>query len=295
MALLGALAPIGSVAPALPAAATIQSPLSTLVQGGGFAVPKVGLLALAALPPTGIAGLNLQATGNLVGMVFKVLSYGISIFYALRLNALYPSIFAKIVMSLMFLGPWYVFDILSYFDPAFDRLGFQPPIPISGYPKPGPPVAADGTWRLTPALIGIIMTLLPAYSAGLTSLINFYVPGTVGGNIQNYMGYAAAGAGALGLALTVFSATRSSSPVAPAPSGGMAPLASSAPLAAPPPLPTQAGGAALPPLSSFVKDLKRSASPQAFQESTGFLALLGLVVAGGLALGFTRAKETHTR
>lgn len=253
---------------------------------GGFSVPKVGLLALAALPPTGIAGLNLQATGNLFGMLFKVMSYGVGILYAIRLNRVYPSIFAKVIMSLMFLGPWYVFDILSYFDPAFDRVGFPPPIPIQGFPKPTPPVRADGTWLLTPALISLVMTMLPAYSAGLTSLINFYAPGTVGGNVQQYIGYAAAGVGVLGLAGTLFAASRSSSaPVAPAPLPAPAPAPAPAlPLAAP------MGGGGLPPLSAFVKDMKRSASPEAFQESTGFLGLLALVVVGGLALGAARSK-----
>jgi hypothetical protein len=248
---------------------------------GGFSVPKIGLLALAALPPTGIAGINLQATGNLFGMLLKVVSYGAGILYALRLNAVYPSVFSKVIMSLMFIGPWYVFDILEYFDPAFDRVGFRPPLPIEGYPKPVAPVRADGTWLLTPALISLVMTMLPAYSAGLTTLINFYAPGAVGGNTQKYLGYAAAGVGGLGLIGTLFAATRGT---------GTATAAAPPPLpaAAPPPLPMAGGG--LPPLSAFVKDMKHSASPQAFQESTGFLAILGLVVFGGLALGAVRSK-----
>lgn len=266
-----------------------SNPLGSLLQGG-FSIPKIGLLALAALPPTGIAGLNLQATGNLFGMLLKVVSYGVGILYALRLNAVYPSVFSKVIMSLMFIGPWYVFDILEYFDPAFERVGFRPPVPIEGYPKPVAPVRADGTWLLTPALISLVMTMLPAYSAGLTSLINFYAPGTVGGNVQQYIGYAAAGVGVLGLAGSLFAATQGTgapvTTVAPAPLAAPPPL----PAAAPPPLPTMAGGA-LPPLSTFVKDMKRSASPQAFQESTGFLGVLALVIFGGLALGAVRAKQ----
>lgn len=253
------------------AAASSVAPATPFQQflTGGIRMEKITLILLTLFPATGLAGLNLQAVQNTTGALLKVASYLVSSLYAIRLMRVYPGVLTKILSAALFLGPWFVFDCLEILvKPDFEKEGFRPPIPITGYPPAAP---TDGSWILTPTLVSVITALLPAYALGSTGILNSFFPGLVGGDTQKYIGYAMGGTAVLGAGFAMFAANK-----APAP----------APAALPAPLVSQAGGGK--PLSAFAKEMMRSASPQAFQESKAFLGLLGFVVAGGIALGIAR-------
>jgi hypothetical protein len=245
---------------------------------GGFPMEKFTLIALTLFPPTGIAGLNLQAVQNTVGALLKVGSYVLTSLYAIRLMAMYPGVITRVLSAALFLGPWYLYDSMNILlNPDFSKEGFQPPVPIPGYPPPAP---TDGRWLLTPILLSLIMATLPVGALGLSGIVNQFSPGAITGDTQKYMGYAVAGTAGLGVLFSLFAANR-------APATG----------AAIPAIPSMTGGGrSLPPLSSFAKDLMRSTSPQAFQESLSFLGILGIVVAGGVLLSILRgaARPSHS-
>lgn len=278
--------PIGSLqglmaAPSVPqsvAAPTIaaQSTLIQQIMSGGYPMDKFTLIALTLFPPTGIAGLNLQALRNTAGALLKVGSYVTTSLWAVRLMSIYPSVLTSILCAALFIGPWYLFDAMNIlFNPDFPKEGFQPPIPVPGFPPPAP---TDGSWFLTPVLLSLILATLPAGALGASGILNQFAPGLVGGDIQKYIGYAAAGTAGLGMAFSLFSANK-------------APTV--APTVAPTPTPLQGGGSReLPPLSSFAKSLMRSTGPQAFQESLAFLGVLGIVITGGIAISLVRQTNS---
>ncbi len=238
---------------------------------GGMRMEKFTLILLTLFPPTALAGLNHQAIGNTVGALLKVGSYLVSTLWAIRLMGIYSGVITKVLAAALFLGPWFVFDIMEIMmNPEFPKQGFRPPLPIPGYPPPKP---TDGSWLLTPTLVSLILALLPSYALGATGIVNQFFPGAVGGDTQKYLGYATGGAAVLGAAFAVMSANKA--PAAPIP-------------AAPT---TQMGGGGtkpLPPLSSFAKGLMQSSSPKAFEESKAFLGLLGVIITGGVALSMAR-------
>lgn len=235
---------------------------------------KFTLIALTLFPATGIPGLNLQALNNTVGALLKVGSYALSAVWAVRLMNIYPGTITRILAAALFVGPWYLFDCMSIlFNPDFPKEGFRPPVPIPGYPAAAP---TDGRWLLTPSLLSLILAALPAAALGSTGILNSFAPGLVGGDVQKYIGAAAGSTAALGLAFSLFAANK-----APTVGAGMA---------VPAAVPLQGGGGSgLPPLSAFAGDLMKSKSPQAYQESLAFMGVLGIVVAGGVALGLLRS------
>jgi hypothetical protein len=272
----GLSAPSVAAPSVTPAAATTAAPATPFQQflTGGIRMEKMTLILLTLFPATGLAGLNLQAVQNTTGALLKVASYLVSSLYAIRLMRVYPGILTKVLSAFLFLGPWFVFDCMEILvKPDFPKEGFRPPIPITGYP---PATPTDGSWTLTPTLVSLIGALLPAYALGSTGILNSFFPGLVGGDIQKYMGYAVGGTAVLGAGFAMFAANK-----APAPAALSAAPAAFVPQAAP-----QMGGGK--PLSAFAKEMMRSASPQAFQESKAFLGILGFVIAGGIALGVAR-------
>jgi hypothetical protein len=277
--------PGSSVAAPVPAATSAAAPVATAqaplqpsqmtpfqqFAAGGMRMEKFTLILLTLFPPTGLAGLNLQALQNTAGTLLKVGSYLVSTLWAIRLMSIYPGVLTSLLGAALFLGPWFIFDCMEILmNPDFEKQGFRSPLPIPGYPPPKP---TDGSWLLTPTLVSIILALLPSYALGATGIVNQFFPGAVSGDTQKYMGYAVGGTAVLGAAFSMFSANKA--PVAPI--GGTA-------------VPQLGGSrrAELPPLSSFAKGLMRSTSPEAFEESKVFLGLLGVIVTGGIALSMAR-------
>jgi hypothetical protein len=267
-------------------------------------MPKVGLIFLTLFTPTGIAGLNLQVMGNTIGTAMKVGSYAAGAFWAARLLAIYPNPLTYLLTAVLFLGPWYVWDCISILsDPEFPNTGFRPPLPIPGYPEPRP---TDGSWLLTPTTISIVSSLLPAGAYGLTSILNSYAPGLVSPDIQSNLSYALGGTAALGMAFTLYSATRPplgavvtaanplAAPIAAATAANPLAAAASAlpvnPLASA--IPQQGGG--LPSLQDLLKGMKPSVEKHPLRESAAFLAILAIIVGGGLTLATARSKAAAT-
>jgi hypothetical protein len=233
---------------------------------GGMRMEKFTLVLLTLFPPTALAGLNLQALGNTTGALLKAGSYVVTSLYAIRLMRIYPGILTSALSALLFLGPWFLFDCMEILmNPDFSKQGFRPPLAIPAYPPPRP---TDGSWILTPTIVGLISALLPSYALGLTGILNQFAPGLIPGDTQKYMGYAAGSAATLGAGFALFSATK-------APMPGTTPMMGG-------------GRRTLPPLSALANDLMQSAGPKAFQESLLFLGLLGMIITGGVVLGTVR-------
>lgn len=275
--------PTGALmAPAAAAGTTgiVQTPIQQIM-AGGYPMEKMTLIALTLFPPTGIAGLNLQAVKNTAGAFLKFGSYVITSLYAVKLLAIYPSTVSYVLAAVIFLGPWYLFDAMNIFlNPNFAKEGFQPPIPIPGFP---PPTPTDGRWLLTPVLLSLILATLPAATLGSTGIANTFAPGAVGGDVQKYMGYAVAGTGLLGTAFSLFAANSG---------GAQPPLQQSSSMVAPV-APQLGGGTPLPPLSFFANKLLHAKRPEAVNESITFLGVLGIVIAGGLAMGLLRNSAAN--
>lgn len=265
------LTPGTAAAATTPAQPSQMTPIQQML-AGGFRMEKMTLILLTLFPATGLAGLNLQAVKNTTGALLKVASYLVSSLYAIRLMRVYPGILTKLLSAALFLGPWFVFDILEILvKPDFEKEGFRPPIPITAYPPAAP---TDGSWLLTPTLVSLIVAVLPAYALGSTGILNSFFPGLVGGDTQKYMGYAVGGTALLGAGFSMFAANRAPTAAALMPQAGGGVSGS--------------GGNPSKPLSAFAKDMMRSASPEAFQESKAFLGLLGIITASGFVLGVAR-------
>jgi len=272
--------PLGAIAGPTVAPVAAQQPQSPF-QGfltGGVQMPKFVLVLLTMFPPTGIVGLNLNAVENIVGMIIKSLSYGVGILWGMYFNRVYPSTVSNIISILMFIGPWFLFDIFTILDSKF--LGFKPPISIPGYqPLSGyPGVERGATWKLSPALMGLIATTIPAGIAGATGIANYYSPNAVSSDTQKYISYGTIGVAALVGGFSLFSLFRTPAAAAVAP-----------PSVLPPPL--QGGGSRAPSLSQIARELSRPIHARGNTESQSFVGILAIVFLGGLAIAVTRAKQ----
>lgn len=272
--LAGAVPGLAGAVPGLAGVASPQTYFQKFLMGG-IEAPKIALTALTLFPTTGIVGLNHQAVGNAMGMLFKIMSYGVGILWGLQFNKVYPGTLGTIISALMFAGPWYIFDCLQILFGPYETEGFVPPVPLEGFPvqKPKP----DGSWLFTPTTLSILISTLPAGAYGMTSILKYYMPNVDIENVQKYSGYATMGVTGLGAALSVFSMARAP---ALAPAGVTAGLT-----------PLRGGGKdTLPPLSHFIKRLKESQAPKARNDSWAFLGILAIVVFGGFTLASARSK-----
>lgn len=137
---------------------------SSLSQYFNFDLGWFGLFILAGgfpLPPfsyLGFAGLNLYAVGS---MTYFGVKAGLQTLLGLAntyINAYYPSLWW--LGYLMVLNPWYVFDLVQMFSPAFATEGFKVPLYHT-------PLGAKG--KMTPALSALAVG---AMSVGSYSLVN---------------------------------------------------------------------------------------------------------------------------
>jgi len=294
--------------PALPGglvANPVQNKIASLFAKGGVQMSKAALVGLTAFPSTGYVGVNLFAVNQTISGSLKALSYVLGLvlsFYTERYMSNIPAQVIKWI--LLFLPPWYVYDILQVIDTYFN--GFKNPIG-----EVEPVKATTGSWILTLSLISLILGTLSASVA--TALLNSPLTQMIfpQGITSQYVSIGSYG-GSSGLILMglmgLFFSDDTGTATAP-PATGAQPLVP--PVVAPAVAPTlpapvppavasaaqqvgqalrMAGGGemSLPPLSSFLK-YKKSAN---IHESTTFLSLLGIIFLGGILLSTLRAKDT---
>ena len=255
----------------------------------------LGIAALTALtmfPATGWVGLNLLATSNnLLGAgmaALKGASYVLGLFVASFVHQIYPSIFSHIFWLLMKLGQWYIFDVVDILDPQFSKTGFRSPFHL---PLPFGLNATNGggfttcsdaekragkcaDWTLNTPIICLISAALLAN--GITWAK--YLPD----GWQTGFQYATGGGASLfasgGAINAIYSAQSTASTIASqsvVPQMGILPLKGG-------------GGGGLPPLSSFVDEIKESYSKESFDDSAPFLAILAYICAAGFGLALSR-------
>jgi len=229
-----------------------------------FNLPWFGLFILAGgfpLPPfsyLGFAGLNLYAVGSMAYFSVKAGLQALLTLANTYILAYYPKLWW--LGYLLVLNPWYVFDLVQMFSPAFAKDGFKVPLYHT-------PLGNGGTGKMTPALIALIVG---AMSVGSYSLLNMLPPemqasykpllntffltvGTLatltGGGLTSMLvlpqAYTAIKA-SLGEARTAFAATPVpvATPIASAPTAVAAPIAPVAPPLTPPPTATPAAASA---------------------------------------------------
>ena len=142
------------------------------VQGilkSGFPVGWAGLLVLAGIIPIapfsflGYAGVNLMVTGSIAWAAVKAAVQGACVMASLMIKAYYPGYWFW-AMILTF-NPWYIYDIVQLFNPAFPTEGFK--IPFIG----------KAIGRTTATLnIGVIAAMVAILSAGGYSLLEYIPP-----------------------------------------------------------------------------------------------------------------------
>ena len=277
----------------------LQNKITSLFTRGGIQMSKAALLGLTAFPSTGYVGINLFAVNQTISGSLKAISYVLGLvlsFYTQKYMADIPAQVIKWI--LLFLPPWYVYDIIQVIDTNFN--GFKNPIE-----EVEPVKATTGTWILTLSLISLILGTLSASVA--TAILNSPLTQMIfpQGITSQYVSMGSYG-GSSGLILMglmgIFFSDDTGTATAPPATGGQ-PLVP--PSVAPPVAPSvapvasaaeqvgetlrMAGGGemSLPPLSSFLK-YKKSAN---IHESTTFLSLLGIIFVGGILLSTLRAKD----
>ncbi|NBV77506.1 hypothetical protein EBR66_05065 [bacterium] len=121
--------------------------------GSGFTTGWLGLFILAGgipIPPfsyLGYGGLNLWAAGSLQWGMAKAAFQGAMVFLHAILTSSYPQL--KWIGYLLILNPWYIFDIVQMFSPAFAYEGFKRPLSHFDPLKPLMKPHADGRGGFT--------------------------------------------------------------------------------------------------------------------------------------------------
>ena len=278
------------------AAATGQSTLSKMAT---FDLQWMGLFLLAGgfpLPPLsylGFAGLNLYAAGSMTYFGVKAGLQAMLVLANTYLSAYYPKLWW--LGYLLILNPWYVFDIVQMFSPAFEKDGFKVPFLHT-------PIGHGGKGKMTPALLALA---IGAMSAGAYSLVNilptelqaaykpilnsaFVTVGTVatvaGGGVTSMLVLPQAMASLKSSMAEAGTAMAAATP-APAPSGA------------------QTGGGADPiPSLNEVADKIMNGSLNKLQTGGGsedvgakiFLGTLAVAALGGISLALIRSKAVST-
>jgi hypothetical protein len=281
--------------------------LTLFILAGGIPFPPFSYL--------GMGGVNLLAVGSTTWFGIKA---GFQFFLTL-VNIFITAYFPKLwwLGWLLMLNPWYIFDLLQMFSPAFAHEGFKIPFTLFDPKKPLHSKAYDnGEGGLTYAK-GSVGPAVILVAAGLTcvgaySLVNMLPPAiqnswkpmmnTAFAIIGGVTAVAGGGIGGMMALPTLMGSLKSGASqvaaiapavVAPAP----APVAS-----APAPAPAvQQGGGELPSLATVANNILNGT--QTLNQAGGgedlstnlFLGSLTLVTMGGLGLALIRSKADSRR
>lgn len=264
----------------------------SLFNSMGIPLGKLPLQLLTIFPPTGYLGLNLTAAGLPITSAIKAATYGLGIIIGIYANGLYMNQVASFLSYiLIFAPPWYIFDCIQIItDTKFNENGFLLPLPVPMIPSGG---GKEGKWILTFPLLSLI---LAATSFSGIAFLSKFVPSSLTGTIGPYIQYGIIILGALFSIAAAFGVYRQIpvgvEPSIPGLTGGLpaipTDLSSLTSI-----LPKMAGGgnnnSKLPPLSSFIKNLKPQEGGS--KESIPFIGVLGLIILGGFSLSYLRSKQ----
>jgi len=126
------------------------------ILAGGVPFPPLSYL--------GFGGLNLWAVGSMTYFGMKAGLQAMLVLANTYVTAYYPKLWW--IGYLMVLNPWYVFDLIQMFSPAFAAEGFKVPLLHT-------PIGNGGTGTVTAALLAAAIALL---CSGAYSLINLLPP-----------------------------------------------------------------------------------------------------------------------
>ena len=290
-------------------AATTSTSSFSLASYFPISVEWFGLFILAGgvpIPPfsyLGFGGMNLWATNAMTWFFVKAGLQAMLVLGNTFLTTYYPHLWW--VGYLLVLNPWYVFDLIQMFSPAFAYEGYKVPFTTFNPAKPmsslNPVSDGDGGFTrahgtITPALLAAILAMLgtgtygflnmlpPSVTATYKPVINIIF--TVIGGITALAGGGIASMVALpGLISSLKSSTTEFK----------AGLASSAQ----PSAPMKGGGNTnLPSIEEVAnKILKKSQSGGSFEDvSSGiFMAALSFVTIGGISLALIRSSAESAK
>lgn len=123
---------------------------------GGFPFPPMSYL--------GLGGLNLWAAGSMTYFAMKAGLQAVLSVANMFIEAYYPNLWW--LGYLLVLNPWYVFDIVQMFSPAFAAEGFKVPFLHT-------PIGRGGTGQMSVAIWAAAIALL---CSGAYSFLNFLPP-----------------------------------------------------------------------------------------------------------------------
>ena len=285
-------------APIVAAIAPPAAPATGLAKYIPFNVEWFGLFILAGgipFPPfsyLGYGGLNLWATGSLMYFAMKAATQAFLVFINTFVSVYYPNLWW--VGYLLVLNPWYVFDILQMFSPAFAEEGYKVPFTHFNPAKPvGKPMIINGkktfaAGKVTGALLaaalvflgtgtyGLLNMLPPSITAGYKPIVNtiFAILGAI----------TAIGGGSFGMMMlpTLIKSLQSNSAEYTASVAAVTP---------------QTGGSSeLPSLDKIANDILEHKTTQTGGGSTEdlssniFLGTLTIVTLAGISLALARSK-----
>ena len=291
-------------------ASTQAAGQSALLQYFNFDLQWFGMFILAGgfpLPPfsyLGFAGLNLYSVGSMTYFGVKAGLQTLMTLANTYLLAYYPKLWW--VGYLLVLNPWYIFDLVQMFSPAFAKDGFKVPFlhtPLGAAGKMTPALAALVVGAMSVGAYGLINMLPVELQASYKPLLNtvFLTVGTLatitGGGLTSMLvlpqAYSAIKT-SLGEAGTAAAATPVPKPVP------VVPPAAPPPAPAPPPAASaaQTGGGA-PTLSEVARKIE--AGNITVQTGGGsdpsaavFLGTLGVAALGGISLALIRSKAVSS-
>lgn len=316
--IVGSLASIGKVPTVASTQAAALTPIQNFIKNG-IPIGWLGLFVLAGGIPfqpfsfLGYGGMNLFAVGSTVWGASKAALQAMCLLASKLISAYYPKLWY--ISWLIVLNPWYIFDLVQMFSPAFNKEGYKVPflgIKVGTAGKKN----ADGTYapisgRVTAVNLTGIIGLLCTGAYSLTEYIPTEIMGAYKPMLQTGIlvagstsALAGGGLGAFAALPQVFSALKSSTGevqtalAAPAPAAPIPAPAAPAPAA---PAPAQKGGAAPVSLTDIANRILNENgnqsggghAPAGDIPTTLFLGALALITLGGISLGVVRAKAAE--
>lgn len=289
-------------------AATTSTSSFSLASYFPISIEWFGLFILAGgipIPPfsyLGFGGMNLWATNAMTWFFVKAGLQATLVLGNTFLTTYYPNLWW--LGYLLVLNPWYVFDIIQMFSPAFPYEGYKVPFTTFNPAKPmsSSPRAPDGNGgmtfaygKITPALLAAILAMLGTGTYGFLNMLPPSVTATykpviniIFSVIGGVTALAGGGVASMVALPNIINSLRSSTTELKA---GLASTVTPAPMKG-------GGNTNLPSIEEVAnKILKKSQSGGSFEDisSSIFLAALSFVTIGGISLALIRSSAESAK